>query len=179
MSRICEILRLGLDLPLQPIRTLRYEAGFGIFFAPTTGGGFNGNAVPISGFQASMRWVSTLDGVTPVNVLSNPFPNGFVYPTGSALGLATLLEQGVVGMDRNRVNPYTEQWNFDVQRALPGALLLDVAYAGSHGVALYGDLNINQVPNQYLGVGNTLNSLVSNPFSGRISSGSLSGTTVR
>jgi hypothetical protein len=155
------------------------RGGFGLFYAPTTGGGFNGNAVPISGFQASTPWVSTLDGVTPVSVLSNPFPNGFIYPTGSSLAQATLLGQGVVGMDRKRVTPYTEQWNFDIQRGLPGGLLVDVAYAGSHGIALYGDLNINQLPNQYLGLGNSLNSLVTNPFYGVISSGSISGSTVR
>ena len=155
------------------------RGGFGIFFAPTTGGGFNGNAVPISGFQASTPWVGTLDGVTPTNLLSNPFPSGFVYPSGSSQGLATLLGQGVVGMDRNRRTPYAEQWNFDIQRTLPGGLLADVAYAGSHGVALYGDLNINQLPNADLSAGSALNNLVPNPFYGAIPSGSISGTTVR
>ncbi len=169
--------RFGFAFAADPNTAIR--GGFGLFYAPTTGGGFNGNAVPISGFQSSTPWVGTLDGVTPVSVLSNPFPNGFVFPTGSSLGLATLLGQGVVGMDRNRVTPYTEQWNFDVQRSLRGGLLVDLAYAGSHGIALYGDLNINQLPDQYLSLGNSLNSLVSNPFFGSISSGSIAGSQVR
>ena len=155
------------------------RGGFGIFFAPTTGGGFNGAAVPISGFQSSTPWVGTIDGVTPVNLLSNPFPDGFIYPPGSSQGLATLVGQGVTGMDRNRRTPYAEQWNFDIQRSLPGNLLLDLAYAGSHGVALFGTLNINQLPDQYLALGNGLNTLVANPLNGLVSSGSISGTTVR
>ena len=169
--------RFGLAYSVDDKTVIR--GGFGIFFAPTTGGGFNGNAVPISGFQASTPWVSTLDGVTPTNVLSNPFPNGFVYPTGSSQGLATQAGQGVVGMNRDRRTPYAEQWNFDVQRTLPGSLLADVAYAGSHGLSLYGDFNINQLPNADLNQGSSLNNLVPNPFYGIIPSGSISGPTVR
>ena len=30
------------------------RGGYGLFFAPITGGGYNGSAVPISGFQASV-----------------------------------------------------------------------------------------------------------------------------
>jgi hypothetical protein len=40
--------------------------------------------------------------------------------------------------------PYAEQWNLDIQRALPGGLLADIAYAGSHSVHLTGQANLNQ-----------------------------------
>ncbi|HTU45981.1 MAG TPA: TonB-dependent receptor [Bryobacteraceae bacterium] len=42
--------------------------------------------------------------------------------------------------------PYAQQWNLDLQRALPGNLLADIAYVGSAGIHLSGDININQWP---------------------------------
>ena len=36
-------------------------------------------------------------------------------------------------MDPNRVTPYSEQWNIDVQRTLPANFALDISYAGSRG----------------------------------------------
>jgi hypothetical protein len=156
------------------------RGGFGLFTSPITGGGFNGNAVPISGFEASTPWVSTLNNATVVTTLSNPFPNGFVFPTGSSLGLATQLGQSIVAMSRNRSTSYAEQWNLDIQQSFPGHLLMDLAYAGSHGVHLYGDFVANQLPDQYLALGSQLNQLVTNPFYGNplITAGSLSGTQV-
>jgi hypothetical protein len=81
-------------------------------------------------------------------------------------------------MDRHRPSSYTEQWNFDVQQLMPGNILLDVAYAGSHGVHLFADTLINQLPNQDLALGSQLTSQVSNPFYPRITSGPLSSPTV-
>lgn len=154
------------------------RGGYGLFMGPAIGSGYNGNGVPSTGYQGSTPWVTTLDGVTPHDLLSNPFPQGFSYATGSSLGLATDIGQSVVGMARHRPVSYAEQWNFDVQQMLPRSVLLDIAYAGSHGVHLYGDYNANQLPDRYLSMGNQLNTLVSNPFYGHITSGGLSGPTV-
>jgi Carboxypeptidase regulatory-like domain/TonB dependent receptor len=168
--------RLGLAFAASPRMTLR--GGYGLFFAPLGGAGFNGYSVPNTGYVASTNWISSLDGVTPLNTLSNPFPQGFVLPTGSSLGLATQLGQSVVGMQRNRPVAYAQQWNFDVQTALSSRFLFDIAYAGGHGVHLYGDFNPNQLPDQYLSMGSALNTQVPNPFYGKISSGGLSNPTV-
>lgn len=168
--------RLGLEYAVTPRTTIR--AGYGIFYAPLSGGGYNGNAVPNSGFSNNTPWVSSLDGVTPANTLSNPFPNGFNLPSGNSQGASTLLGQPVVGMQRNRHVAYAEQWNFDAQESLPGKLLLDVAYAGGRGVHLYGDYNANQLPDADLAQGSALTAQVANPFYGHISSGALSGPTV-
>ena len=168
--------RIGFAFSVSPKTVLR--GGYGVFFAPLDGAGFNGLAVPNTGFSASTPWISTLDGVTPLNTLSNPFPQGFVLPTGSSQGLATQLGQGVVGMDRHRPVSYAEEWNLDIQRSLPGNVLFDIAYAGSHGVHLYYDFNPDQLPDQYLSMGSKLNQQVANPFYGKISAGGLSGPTV-
>jgi hypothetical protein len=154
------------------------RGGFGIFFAPITGAGFNGNAVPNSGFLATTTWISTLDGVTPLNTLSNPFPQEFVYPTNSSQGLATQLGQTVVAMDRNRPISYAEDWNLDIQQTLPAKMVFDLAYAGSHGVHLYADFVPDQLPDRYLGLGSQLNAQVANPFYQKITTGGLSSPTV-
>jgi len=154
------------------------RGGYGIFTAPITGGGYNGAAVPISGFQAQTQWVGTLDGITPTNRFSNPFPDGFIRGTGSAQGVSTLLGQNVTAMDRSRSNPYSQQWNLNLQRTLPGNFLMDVAMAGSRGLHLFGNLNPNQMPNQALTTGDAIRELVPNPFLGLITTGALSGARV-
>ena len=46
---------------------------------------------------------------------------------------------------------YVQQWNFDIQRELPGGFFADVAYAGSHGVHLpQYNPNINQIPDSFI-----------------------------
>src|SRR3984893_339563 len=46
---------------------------------------------------------------------------------------------------------YLEQYNFDIQRQLPGGLFADVAYAGSHGVHLEQfNTNVNQIPDKFI-----------------------------
>jgi hypothetical protein len=168
--------RLGFAYEVAKNTVIR--GGYGMFMAPVVGGGFNGNAVPNTGFLGSTAWVTTLNGVNPLNLISNPFPTGWVYASGSSLGLATDLGQPVVGMARHRRTAYAQQWNINVQHIFPWKVLVDVAYAGSHGVHLYGDYNANQLPDKYLSMGSALNAQVSNPFHGYISKGSLSGPTV-
>lgn len=154
------------------------RGGFGLFTAPIDGAGFNQYAMPSSGFQGNTPWVGTLDGVTPLNTLSNPFPTGFVLPTGTSLGLSTQLGQTIQAMDRHRPASYAEQWNLDIQQLLPHQILFDLAYTGNHGVHLYFDRYIDQLPDQYLPLGNQLLNQVPNPFFGKIASGPLSSSTV-
>ncbi|MBI2690202.1 MAG: TonB-dependent receptor [Acidobacteria bacterium] len=163
--------RLGFAYSMNRNTVLR--GGYGIFTAPLTGSGQASD-----GFRARNDWVTSLDGVTPLNPLSNPFPNGFTLPTGNTAGLATLLGQGVSGNDRGMRLPYAQQWNLDLQRTLPGNLLIDAAYAGSRGVHLFGNLNMNQLPNDRLALGDALRENVSNPFFGTVKSGGLSSSTV-
>jgi hypothetical protein len=168
--------RLGFAYAARDTTVLR--GGYGLFMGPAVGTGYNGNGVPISGYQGSTPWVTTLDGVTPLNLLSNPFPTGFTYATGNTLGLATDLGQAVVAMDRHRRVSYAEQWNLDIQQMFPKHVLFDLAYAGSHGVHLYADYNANQLPDSDLALGGQLNEQVANPFYGKLTTGGLSGPTV-
>jgi len=162
----------------SPVEKTVLRGGYGIFYGPITGGGFNGNAVPNAGFLANTTEVTSLDGATPFNTLSNPFPQGFIQPTGSSQGAATLLGQAVIGSPRNRKTPYAQDWNLDVQQVLAKNLVLDIAYAGNHSIHLVADYNANQLPNQYLSLGYNLLAQVPNPFYGTITNGPLSGPTV-
>jgi hypothetical protein len=162
--------RFGFAYALNSKTVLR--GGFGIFIGPPTGGGFNG-AVAISGFESFTTWVSSVDGITPTNYLSNPFPDGFVKATGSGQGLGTLLGQSISGNDRGTRMPHAEQWNFDIQRTIPGNFLLDISYAGSRGLHLMGNLEYDALPNQYLSQGDALRQLTPNPFFGTITNGPL------
>jgi hypothetical protein len=169
--------RTGFSLSLSSSTVLR--GGYGLFIAPIDGAAYNAG-VPASGFQASTPWVSTLNNATVVNSLSNPFPTGFITPPGSSQGLATLLGQSIVAMNRNRPAAYSEQWNLDFQQVVFKDLLLDVAYAGSHGVHLYAQRFDNQLPDADLALGAQLNQLVPNPFYGNplISTGNLTNPTI-
>src|SRR5207248_128841 len=53
-----------------------------------------------------------------------------------------------------------------VQYELPNSMLLDVAYAGNSGVKLLAQSQLNQIPDQYLSLGDNLTRTVANPFLG-------------
>lgn len=172
--------RLGLAYQLTD--TIVARAGYGIYYVPTVNVGPFGN----EGFSATTPWVSTLDdGRTPNDVLSDPFPNGLVEPAGAEAGLATGAGLSIRTFQRERPTPYYQQYSADVQFELPHRWLLQLGYAGSQGRKLaFGyngfaqGLNINQLSESALAMGQALREQVPNPFSGVITTGPLSADTV-
>ena len=77
------------------------------------------------------------DGVTPVITVSEGFPS---------LDPSLAVNPGVTSVDPNLHTPYYQSWNLAVQRALPGAISIEVAYAGSKGTHLQAVTDRNQVP---------------------------------
>ena len=134
------------------------------------------------GFRLQNTWVGSLDGITPYDTLSNPFPQGFRTPPGSADGLLTGAGGPIQGDLRDTVTPYTMQWNLNLQRALPGDVSLQVGYVGNRGLQLQRNtesgLDLNQVNPIYLSLGSHLNDLVANPFYGLVNSGVLAAAQV-
>lgn len=136
------------------------------------------------GYRTSSSMVVSLDGRTPIASLDNPFPNGFNLPTGNALGEATFLGLGLgEGVFLDYRNPYVQQWNFNVQRQLPGDIVFEAAYIGSKGTRLLAGesgLTLNQLPESFLSLRTQLQDQVPNPFFGIITnpSSSLSFPTV-
>ena len=161
-------------------KRLVFRSGFGLFYAGLETDNDLNNYTPVTGtsFTGTTAYLGTLDGMTPFNLISNPFPNGLVRPTGSQGGAASMLGQSITSWNYAGVTPYTEQWNADVQYQLTQDLMVDVAYAGSHGLHFARTYDANALNPQYLSLQTQLNSLVPNPFYGQIGVGTLSQPTV-
>lgn len=97
--------------------------------------------------------------VNPGTTNENPFPNLPVpsqfpifpsFPTYTGLnssGRPTFTGGGLIALNpfqRNMRTPYAEQFNFSIQRELPGKFTLELGYAGSQGVRLLQSLQLNQ-----------------------------------
>ena len=134
------------------------------------------------GFRVQNTWVGSLDGITPYDLFSNPFPQGFSEPPGAAQGLLTSTGNAIEGVLRDTVTPYTMQWNFNIQRALPGDITLQASYVGNRGLQLQRNtesgLDLDQINPAYLSLGSHLNDLVPNPFYGLVNSGVLAAPQV-
>src|SRR5204862_1860517 len=51
----------------------------------------------------------------------------------------------LLGFADNRVNPYVQNFNFEIQRELAKRITVDVRYVGSKGTGLYGGTSVNDV----------------------------------
>ena len=75
---------------------------------------------------------------------------------------------GPVSWDPNggRVG-YTQQWNFNIQRELPGNMVVDVGYIGTKSTALQANelRKMNQMPTKALQLGDTLGQWINNDAS--------------
>ena len=160
------------------------RAGYGIFNPNTYA--YSSDAQNSSdGYSATTNWEATKggDGVTPYNLLANPYPSGLNQPTGSALGPLQDVGGALYATMRKHPNPYVQVYSLDFQYQVGNAGLLEVGYAGTQGRQLLHGVqeNLNQLPSSYLSRGiSALSAQVANPYSGVITSSSsdLSGATI-
>jgi len=96
--------RVGIAYQMRAKLVLR--TGFGIFYSGTTTLGRGTAASP--GFSVATPMVTSIDGITPADRLSNPFPTGLLDPIGSAQGLLTLVGQSVSFTEVTRPLTYSE-----------------------------------------------------------------------
>ena len=163
----------------QASKRMVVRGGYGIFFLPSPSEA--AATVTATGFRSDTTFLGTIDGFTPNNYLSNPFPGASFIPiTGSSQGLLTTVGQGINAPMRYNATPYTQNFNLGVQYQLPGDWLVEASYAGSRGVKLIWGALFNQLPISDLALGPQLLQNVKNPFFGLITSaGALSGPTVQ
>ncbi|MSV28074.1 MAG: TonB-dependent receptor [Bryobacterales bacterium] len=169
--------RIGLAYSLGSKTALR--AGYGIFYPPYVG--MAGNARGSEGFSTQSPWVTSIDGVRPENLISNPFPQGLTLPTGNRLGLLTNIGQNQTdSIDRVSIrSSYAQQWNVNLQRELPGRIAAEAAYVGNKGTKLTdAGWEMNQLRPEFLSLGAGLQQRVPNPFFGLIRSGAFAGAEV-
>jgi hypothetical protein len=121
--------------------------------------------------------LATIDGLTPASKLNNPYPTGILPALNDRDPLANV-GSTIAAPTHEYRSPYAQTWSMGLQRELPGKLVLDVHYWGNKGTHLTNTWNINQLPDQYLALGNQLNDQVPNPFFGVITTGTLTSATI-
>lgn len=159
------------------------RGGYGIFYLQACCNALQGGpAAGTDGFTVTTNWATSRggDGITPQDLLTNPFPNGLNRAVGSSRGLLTQTGSDVTAVQRARPTGYTQNFSYDLQFELGKGSVLEVGYSGVLGRKLNvgGLLNVNQLPSQLLALGNSLNDQVNNPFFGLFSTGVFAGRTV-
>ncbi len=136
-------------LAWSPTNKWAIRGGFGIYSYGWSIDTYAANAI---GFGTnSTGSLAQTDQVNPVFVLSNPNPP-LNYVVASK-------DPGAYNGQSVNYYPYhtpvarNYQWSFSVQRQLPGNMLAEAAYVGSHTSNLAFPADYNQVPGSLLGVG--------------------------
>lgn len=113
------------------------RAGYGIFY--------DGLFTNIIDNTASS--VPNVTGGTITATSANSGARGLINPSG-LLNSLTPVDNPLATIDTmasNIRNPRTQQWNFDIQRELPGGFILTTAYVGTRGEHLYANQDFNFV----------------------------------
>jgi hypothetical protein len=164
------------------------RAGAGMFYTPSSAMlsfDFPGQFLGYGSNTTSYGTENAL-GIVPTTPISSGLLNGNNPQTGSSEGLNTYVGLGAGQFWLKGAHPigYTEQWSFDIQYQLSSHSVFEIGYTGVNGRKLmYGNpnININQLPSQYLSQGDaSLQEQVPNPFAGIITNpnSGLSGDTV-
>jgi hypothetical protein len=133
------------------------RSGYGIFYGGQENGpysnpspGFNPPFFSSESFSTPCGNLAANPTVTPGQPLncsvaslniggSNTLANGF-----PATALSNPNTPELYSVSPNLRTPYNQQWHFGVQYQMPANTMLDVSYAGSRGLKLFGFYNGNQ-----------------------------------
>jgi len=140
--------RIGFAFRITNELVLR--SGYGIFYGGQENGPFSNPSpgfnppffsaesfpVPCSAPAANPKQLDcSISGALPLNVLANGFP---------AASLSDPNSPELYSIDPHLRTPYNQQWHLGLQYQLPAQTVLDVSYASSHGLKLFGFYNGNQ-----------------------------------
>ncbi len=167
--------RVGVAYQWNEKTTIR--AGWGMFWAPLIplGSPFNSE-----GITALTQPNAAVNGIPQIS-LSNPFPNGLDKPVGNALGPLTGIGKSITTFAPDAQAGRVQQYSFDVQRQLPGGMMVSVGYSGSISRNITwtsAGLNVNQLRPEYLSLGSALVASTPNPFFGRGGVSGLAGANI-
>ncbi len=157
--------RFGFAFALNNKTSLR--GAYGIFYTVSrhTIKGEVGSAFGL--VDSSVQWTND-SHLTQLGTLQNPWPNGLTLPPGRN-PLAFLGQDAGANFPHDD-NPQYQQWNFSIQREVPGHGVVEVNYVGTKGTHLYfgtSDIvsDLNKLDPIYWGLGrDKLTSQVPNPF---------------
>jgi hypothetical protein len=174
--------RVGIAYALDSKTSIRSGAGIFYSLSRATVAGHTGS--PFS-TNPGLQW-SLDSNATRFATLSNPYPVGLTFPTGSSLGPNTLIGQGAGTILRDSgQNPELYSWNISVQREVGWESLIEINYTGSKGTRLTNAAatSLSLLNPMYWSLGRTaLQARVPNPFYGIITdpkATNLNGTTVQ
>jgi len=137
----------------SPRSSWSIRGSYGIFTMMWGANSFTSGWAPGWSIQGSL---TTTDMMTPVFQFSQgPPPGSIIYPSAAARTPDMLNGQGTTYNPYNTPAYYTQQWHFDLQHQLRGNIVLDAAYVGSRGIHLLFFRDMDQVPANLLGPGNT------------------------
>jgi hypothetical protein len=160
-----------------------FHAGYGMFWLPNdvawdtspNNDRINTYSTPVlesvyTGVPACYPASCTAGSPGSAYTIANPFPGGIVAPPGRSPSYAsTLIGTGISENLLGNPYGYAQQWNADIQQQFGNGFLIDIAYGGSKGTHLPIDSpNLDQLPSQYLSLGNALLQSVPNPYYGLI-----------
>lgn len=156
--------RFGLAYQVDSNTNIR--AGYGIMYAQTSANAWGalqfGNGFQ-AGFTARQVIPSPDNGITAAFLLDNgwkPF-EGTVPDLDP--GLNVNAQADWMNQDAG-MQAYTQAATLNIQRRLPMDVVLDIAYVGQVSHNLPANLeHVNQVPSQYLGLGNALTAHIDSP----------------
>jgi len=128
--------RAGFAYTLPGDRTV-LRAGAGIFY---------GNMITVGGMSSleinppnHVRISQTTDRTVPSIVLSQGFADGVLTPAGAR-------NVNLISWDRSNKQPTSYQWNANVQRELPGHVVVEVGYAFNRLVNNWRSIDGNPAP---------------------------------
>jgi hypothetical protein len=132
--------RVGLAYGLSSKTVIR--SGYGIFWIPNYVS-FGLNPLNDMVNAATTTYSGTVDGTHPVNTIALPFPAGISAPPGRSLGiqgtqqfLTQVVQSITEAYPANHPAGYVQQWNLNIQRALPADFFISAVYVGSKGTHL-------------------------------------------
>ncbi len=141
--------RIGAALRLGQRWVVR--GGYGLYYLGQNQKGSN------QGFSQRTNAIVSTDGnLTPAVTLANAFANlpggQLLSAVGAGNGAASFLGESLTVNYLNRPLPYAHQYSVDIERELPGNLLVDVAYVGNITRRLpVNNVNLNAIPAEELG----------------------------
>ena len=162
--------RIGFAYSINDKTVLR--GGFGRYYLNPTGSpGF-----ALNGYSIQTPLIASLDNnQTSLLNLSNPYQNGITVPSGSKLGLETLLGRNFSYSNPNFKVPYVQNYSLGFQRQLPFRMMGEITYVGSRTYNGQSQFNGINEPTQAFrdkcdiakgGHPDVCNELLPNPFRG-------------
>jgi hypothetical protein len=139
--------RVGFAWRVPKVKNMVIRSSYGIFFGQDQGNGVTNRLTNNPPFYGYGSVSITSDQLNPSSgyVLSSGAlaPRPAPIPPSQFVLVPSSTTQ-LVAWDMRHLTPYVQQWNFTVQKQLPGNLVWETTYVGSIGIHLWGQTEGNQ-----------------------------------